>query len=90
MTTPNFTSYFYVNCSLSFFSSEIPDAYSSRKVPKRTTVHSNMPLLITKEELESELGAREIYEGKTKKELQNLLYENFHSCMTLHLTLRIS
>ena len=27
-----------------FFSSEIPDAYSSQKVPKRTTVHSNMPL----------------------------------------------
>ena len=25
-------------------SSEIIDVYSSRKVPKRTTVHSNMPL----------------------------------------------
>ena len=33
---------------------------------------------LTREELESELGAREIYEGKTKKELQNLLYENLH------------
>lgn len=33
---------------------------------------------LTREELESELGAREIYEGKTKKELQNLLDENLH------------
>ena len=33
-----------VNCSLVFFSNETPDAYSSQKVPKRTTVNSNMPL----------------------------------------------
>ena len=29
-----FTYDLYVNCSLFFFSSEIPDAYSSQKVPK--------------------------------------------------------
>ena len=39
-----FTCDLYVNCGLFFFSSEIPDAYSSQKVPKKTTVHSNMPL----------------------------------------------
>ena len=33
---------------------------------------------LTREELESELAGREIYEGKTKKELQNLLDENLH------------
>ena len=39
-----FTCDLYVNCSLFFFSSEIPDAYSSQKVSKKTTVDFNMPL----------------------------------------------
>ena len=42
--TVKLMSCFYANCSLLFFSSEILDVFSSQKVPKRKTVHSNMPL----------------------------------------------